>query len=162
MNDGKRRGRPLYVMVKIGRLRPEDVSEAIRIWRNTKGVGVGTSDTPERVRAFLRRNPGLSSVAKDGGMIVGVVMCGHDGRRGYLHHLAVINSHRRKGIGAKLVRRCLDRLAREGILKCNGFLLPSNIQGRKFWKAIGWRTSPGPYLIQCPTSPAKGPRRAKR
>lgn len=149
-------------MIRISGLRPGDVGEAVRIWRKTEGVGVGASDTPARVRAFLRRNPGLSSVARENGKIVGAVMCGHDGRRGYLHHLAVLKSHRRMGIGEMLVRRCMERLARAGILKCNGLLLKSNIRGKRFWKAIGWDTRPGgPYLIQGLTSLGKTNRRSR-
>ena len=58
------------------------------LWERTEGMGLNESDTPEAIAMFLERNPGLSLVIDSpDGEIVGAVLCGHDGRRGYLHHL---------------------------------------------------------------------------
>ena len=70
--------------------------------------------------------------------IVGAVLCGHDGRRGYLHHLAVTAPCRRQGIGQALVDACLTGLASVGIPKCNIFLLADNELGKAFWTHNGW------------------------
>ena len=70
--------------------------------------------------------------------MVGAVLCGHDGRRGYLHHLAVATSHRRRGIGRELVERCMDGLRREGIAKCHLMVYHHNAAGQAFWRSIGW------------------------
>jgi putative acetyltransferase len=64
-------------------LTASDLDEVLGLWSTTDGVGLNESDTPDRVQCFLERNPGLSVVARDGARLVGAVLCGHDGRRGY-------------------------------------------------------------------------------
>lgn len=116
-----------------------DYAAAIELWRKTEGIGLNDADTEAGVRAFLERNPGMSAVAvAESGALVGAVLCGHDGRRGYLHHLAVDRAHRNQGIAARLVARCLERLAAERILKCNVFLYSDNRAGAAFWQHMGF------------------------
>src|SRR2546421_4865159 len=97
----------------------DDFDEVHRLWGKTEGVGLNESDSRPNVASYLERNSGMSFVARHGTKLVGAVLCGHDGRRGYLHHLAVAKKHRRKGLGKKLVAACFAQLARSGILKCN-------------------------------------------
>lgn len=97
----------------------------------------------------------MSAGACDGaGRVVGAVLCGHDGRRGHLHHLAVTRSLRRTGIGAALVAHCFARLAEARIPKCNIFLYPDNTQGETFWRHAGW-IRPEWYVMQKPVAPAE-------
>jgi len=116
----------------------DDFDEVCRLWQSTKGVGLSESDSRPNIAAYLARNPEMSFVARSGGEIVGAVLCGHDGRRGYLHHLAVAKAHRKMGVGKKLVETCLARLAAFGIPKCNIFLYADNAAGESFWKHNGW------------------------
>jgi putative acetyltransferase len=115
-----------------------DYEAVLRLWQDTEGIGLNESDSRENIAFFLARNPGLSRVAVCGAEIVGAVLCGHDGRRGYLHHLAVAKTHRKSGLGRKLVEDCLADLARQGIPKCNIFLFAANAAGEAFWKHNGW------------------------
>mgnify|MGYP001550776398 CR=1 FL=1 len=114
--------------------------DAVRIlWEASEGVGLNESDSPEAIATFLQRNAGLSQVAvAASGEIVGAVLCGHDGRRGYLHHLAVSRAHRARGLGSALVDECLCQLRGRGIPKCNIFLFAANHAGRAFWAREGW------------------------
>jgi putative acetyltransferase len=77
-------------------------------------------------------------VTFDGEQLAGVVLCGHDGRRGYIHHLAVSHSHRRQGIGRALVARCLAALERAGIGKCHIFVFRENEAALAFWQGTDW------------------------
>ena len=61
--------------------------EVFALWQQCEGVGITESDSRDNVQAYLRRNPGLSFVALSSGRIVGAILAGHDGRRGYLNHL---------------------------------------------------------------------------
>jgi ribosomal protein S18 acetylase RimI-like enzyme len=79
---------------------------------------------------------------------VGAVLCGHDGRRGYLYHLAVALGHRQQGLGKKLVDACLEKLKRLGIQKCNIYVFDDNARGAKFWKKNGWVKRPEIRLLQ--------------
>lgn len=119
--------------------RSGDYDEVIRLWKRTEGVGLNESDTLPAIASFLRRNPGLSFVAVQQGKIVGAVLCGHDGRRGYLHHLAVAKRYRKQGVGLRLVETCLAKLRKADIHKCNIFVYAGHTAGMSFWKCNGWK-----------------------
>lgn len=87
---------------------------------------------------FLERNPGISFIAEINGNLAGSILAGHDGRRGYLYHLAVEPNVRRKGIGRQLVQASLKKLQEKGILKCHIFIFNTNETGKTFWESVGW------------------------
>jgi ribosomal protein S18 acetylase RimI-like enzyme len=115
-----------------------DYDDAIALWRACEGLGLSASDEREPIARFLDRNPGHSFVACDEGELVAALLCGHEGRRGYLHHLAVAPSHRQRGLGRKLVSCALEALERAGIAKCHLFVLDENPAGLGFWERVGW------------------------
>ena len=104
----------------------QDYDEVLSLWQASEGVGLSDADSEEGVACFLDRNPGLSFVARDGEHLVGAILCGHDGRRGYIHHLAVSKPHRCQGLGRALVERCLSALRGDGIGKCHIFVFADN------------------------------------
>jgi ribosomal protein S18 acetylase RimI-like enzyme len=116
---------------------PADYDAAMQLWNATPGVR--TTETRAMFERFLARNPELGCVAECAGALIGAVLCGHDGRRGYLYHLAVAEPFRRQGIAQRLVERCLDDLTRLGIEKCSVFLFTENQAGQAFWSRLGWR-----------------------
>jgi ribosomal protein S18 acetylase RimI-like enzyme len=120
----------------------EDYKEAVQLWRNADWISLSDTDAREPMQRFLDRNPGLSLVVYDGDELIGTILCSHDGRRGYLHHLAVDERYRRRGIGSELVQRCLTALAREGIIKCNIYFLEENEAGMAFWAHNGFKLLP--------------------
>jgi putative acetyltransferase len=126
---------------------PADYDEVIALWQATEGIGLSGADSRASIAAFLRRNPGLSVVARLSDAVVGAVLCGHDGRRGFLHHLAVAPAQRRRGLGQQLVETCLSRLGALGIEKCHLFVLADNADGECFWQALGWVGRPGIKLM---------------
>jgi len=95
----------------------DDYDKAVTLWSLVEGVEVAEGDSKEEIRAYLLRNPGLSRVAEENGTIVGAVLCGHDGRRGLIYHLAVAPASHGKGIGKLLVRECLTHLRATGIVR---------------------------------------------
>jgi len=126
-----------------------DLAEAIQFWQGMEGIGLNESDSYSALSFYLQRNPGLSWVARNRDReLIGAVLCGHDGRRGYLHHLAVAPDCRRKGIGRALVERCLSSLRELKILKCNVFLFNHNPEGEEFWKTMGWKDREDLFLMQ--------------
>ena len=125
--------------LKISPMTLDDYNRVIELWSRTEGMGLSNADEKDNIRTYLERNPGLSFVALDGqGGLAAAVLAGHDGRRGFLHHLAVDPKHRRQGLGRILVERCLTQLQQIGIQKCHGFIFADNREGLEFWKAIGW------------------------
>ena len=115
-----------------------DYGEVSALWRATENVGLSDADSPQGIAAYLQRNPGLSLVARQDRRLVGAVLCGHDGRRAYLHHLAVAADSRQHGIGRSLVEECLARAAAVGIEKCHAWVYHENVAGLQFWEQIGW------------------------
>lgn len=115
-----------------------DHGAAMELWTQTSGIGLSRADQPEAMDLYLQRNPGLSHCAWADTRLVGTVLAGHDGRRGYLHHLCVHAEFRRRSIGQQLVNAALQALAQAGLDKAHAFLFTDNHQGRQFWDSIGW------------------------
>jgi ribosomal protein S18 acetylase RimI-like enzyme len=116
-----------------------DYEAAYALWQSMEGIGLSEADEKKNIAQYLARNPGLSFVAEDNGILVGALLGGSDGRRGFLNHLAVAQSHRRAGIGHALVEKSLVALAALGMRKCHIFVLARNRPGRRFWRKIGWQ-----------------------
>ncbi len=116
----------------------DDFEACLDLWKASEGICLRKDDSRESMEAYLARNSGLSQVACLGDRLVGVVLCGHDGRRGFLHHLAVSREYRRKGIATSLVTRVIEALGAAGIDKCHIFVLNNNADGMAFWKKSGW------------------------
>jgi N-acetylglutamate synthase len=149
---------PDHPPIPIRPLRIGDYDQIYALWKDAgEGVGLNESDSRAAIGRYLRRNPGLSLVATAGGRVVATVLCGHDGRRGYLHHLAVAGKWRRRGIGRSLVAACLEKLRSEDIPKCNLFLFASNVKGRAFWRSLGWTVRSDLRLVQRGTASAGAP-----
>lgn len=124
--------------VSIEEMTIEHYDAVYNLWRESEGIELSVADSKESIARFLERNPGLSFVAFDDDQLVGAVLCSHDGRRGYIDHLAVRKSHRRQGIGRSLVARCLYKLIQTGIRKWHLFVLEDNQEAIAFWKKLGW------------------------
>ena len=135
-------------------MKPADYDAVFALWQACEGIGLNESDARRLIGLYLRRNRKLSLVAEVNDQLVGAVLCGHDGRRGYLHHLAVARGYRRRGIGRALVAECLARLHAEGIPKCNIFLFAANTAGRAFWLREGWVARKELVMLQKTTKPA--------
>jgi ribosomal protein S18 acetylase RimI-like enzyme len=95
-------------------------------------------DSRDGIGKYLMRNPTTSFVALAKGKIVGVIMAGHDGRRGYIHHTAVLPEYRGQGIAQNLVEHAMDALDKEGIIKANLVAFRDNDLGNGFWEHIGF------------------------
>jgi N-acetylglutamate synthase len=125
-------------MAEIARFQLSHYEEVMALWQRTEGLTLRAVDSREGLARHLDRNPGLSFLALDEGRIIGAVLGGHDGRRGYLHHLAVAPSHRRRGLGRALSEQVLGGLSGEGIVKCHLFVHANNVAARAFWQHLGW------------------------
>lgn len=117
----------------------DDHAEAYELWRVTEGVGISPSDGRDGVERYLARNPGISFIARMNGKLVGTLMAGHDGRRGYLFHLAVAADMRHRGIARELVNRSLAALKADGIERTHAMVFANNQSGRDFWEHLGWQ-----------------------
>jgi putative acetyltransferase len=125
--------------IEIREFTMEDYDEALALWRASEGISISAADSRENIQRFLARNPGQSFVARANGRLIGAVLGGHDGRRGFLHHLAVARDARRAGVGNALVARALDGLRAQRITRCHIFVHQNNASATDFWERQGWR-----------------------
>ncbi len=125
--------------MEIRKMRTEDYPQVYALWRGCSGVGLNNlDDSPEGIARFLERNPETCLVAVAEERLVGVILVGSDGRRGYIYHTAVHPDCRRQGIGTALVEQALEGLKRIGIHKAALVVFARNADGNRFWEKQGF------------------------
>ena len=116
-----------------------DYDAVYALWMSCIGMGLNTiDDSKEGITKFLIRNPETCFVAESGEKIIGVILTGNDGRRGYIYHLAVIPEYRKQGIGAQLLTAALQALKKIGIVKVALVVFGKNKSGNDFWEKMGF------------------------
>lgn len=124
-------------MIKIMTI--DDYEKLFEMWQNTPNMGLRSlDDSKEGISLFLKRNPTTNFVAYDDDKLIGTILCGHDGRRGYIYHTVVLTEYRRQGIATNLVDMAVKALQEEGITRVCLNVMETNEQGKKFWIDRGW------------------------
>lgn len=117
----------------------DDYDKVYAFWMSCKNMGFNNlDDSKEGIDRFLKRNPGISFVAEEADRVIGTVLTGHDGRRGYIYHMAVAEDCRRQGIAARLLEKSIDALKEEGIHKAALLVFNRNEAGNGFWESQGF------------------------
>lgn len=124
-----------------------DLDAALALWRQTEGIELAEGDDRAELVGYLARNPGLSRAAFAGDKLVGAVLCGHDGRRGLIYHLAVAADCRGQGIGRRLLEECVAGLRRAGLKRTLILVAKDNAAGREFWIAQGFSEIDAAYPL---------------
>ena len=125
--------------MEIRLLNIEDYDRVYSLWMSCRNMGFNNlDDSREGIGRYLKRNPNTSFAALEGDALIGVILAGHDGRRGFIHHMAVTEAFRRKGVGAALVERALVALRNEGINKVALVAFKRNDAGNAFWERLGF------------------------
>lgn len=120
-------------------MRKDDYSKVYELWLSCKGMGLNDVDDSENgISRFLNRNPSTCFVAEIKGELIGAIMAGNDGRRGYIYHTAVHPSHQNRGIGSSLVNAVLEALKQQGISKTALVVFDRNKNGNAFWEKLGF------------------------
>ena len=125
-------------MITIRPMTIEDYDEVYAMWLITSRRALSSADERGQIERYLKRNEGLSQVAVVDGKIVGTVLAGHDGRRGFIHHMAVLPEYRRRHIGHALAEKAIAKIKSEGIEKTHIFCYRDNETGQKFWRDFGF------------------------
>lgn len=124
--------------MKINLLTIDDYEKVYELWSNTSGIGIRSlDDSKNGISKFLLRNPTSNFVATINDEFVGVILSGHDGRRGYIYHAAVKSDYRGQGIGKALLEKVYIALEQEGITKVGLVVFKTNEIGNSFWKSQG-------------------------
>ena len=118
-----------------------DYDVVYTLWQNAgPGIGIGRSDTREEISKKLDRDPDLFLLAVESDQVIGTVIGGYDGRRGLIYHLAVDQSHRRRGIGRLLMTEIERRLVAKGCLRCYLLVKDDAREVIEFYREQGWDT----------------------
>lgn len=133
MIESKRRRLP----AKLRQMAPEDISACLDLWSRCEGVVLRDWEDAQALEALLVRNPGGSWVIEHSGQLLGTILCGHDGWRGYVYHAAVDPEWRRAGLGSSLVDQALTYFCQQGIRRVHVLVSVENSPGHAFWQAMG-------------------------
>lgn len=126
-------------MITIRRMVIDDYDKISHLWHQIQGFAIRSIDDSRRgIEAFLRRNPNTSVVAEYNSEIIGTILCGNDGRYGYLYHVCVMKDYRAMGIGKLMVQEVIKSLREENISKIALIAFSKNEVGNTFWKKLGW------------------------
>ena len=123
----------------IRKMQITDYNAVYNLWLANKGMGLNDVDDSESgISRFLVRNPDTCFVAERNGKLIGVIMAGNDGRRGFIYHTAVHPDYHRQGIGSALVSAALEALQTLGITKVALVVFGRNTDGNAFWEKQGF------------------------
>jgi ribosomal protein S18 acetylase RimI-like enzyme len=123
----------------IRKMKLSDYEAVYALWLSTPGMGLNTTDdSKEGIAKYLARNPNTCFVVEQNNEIIGVILSGHDGRRGFIHHTAVKVSQRNAGVGSALLRHAMSALEDEGIHKAALVVFEKNAIGNAFWEKRGF------------------------
>ncbi len=121
--------------------RPGDGPGVLSLWRESEAHPSSTDDLASLDR-LLTEHPGAVIVAEDDGNLVGSVIAGWDGWRGSIYRLAVAPSHRRQGLGRRLLEDAEARLASLGAVRLAAIVVGDDDQATSFWRAGDWEEQP--------------------
>ena len=125
--------------MKIRAMNISDYEQIYQLWLSCPGMGLNNlDDSKEGIERFLKRNPETCFVAETDQTIIGVIIVGNDGRRGYIYHAAVNPQYRKQGIARQLVNSAMQALEQCGINKVALVVFEKNENGNAFWEKIGF------------------------
>ena len=125
--------------MEIRKMAIDDYDSVYALWKSCTGMGLNNlDDSEEGIDRFLRRNPNTCFVAEQDNRIIGAILAGHDGRRGYIYHTAVAMPYRKQGLACRLVNTTIGALKQEGINKAALVVFGRNADGNAFWEKLGF------------------------
>ncbi|MBP3792551.1 MAG: GNAT family N-acetyltransferase [Ruminococcus sp.] len=126
-------------MIKYRIMDISDYEQVYRLWLSCAGMGLNNlDDSKDGIKRFLDRNPDTCFVALEQEKIIGVIIAGNDGRRGYIYHTAVDPEQRHRGIATRLVNEAMGALKALGINKTALVVFSKNEGGNSFWEKSGF------------------------
>ena len=127
------------VEMNIRLMKIDDYEQVYELWMSCAGMGLNNlDDSKEGIVKFLKRNPDTCFVADVENVIVGAILVGNDGRRGYIYHTAVNPQYRNQGIAKNLVDTSVTALQKIGINKVALVVFDRNEAGNDFWDKMGF------------------------
>lgn len=114
----------------------------IALWETVFGYASAHNEPARVINTKLAVQDGLFFVALLDGHVVGTVMAGYDGHRGWIYSVAVHPGHRKRGIGSQLVTQAERALTERGCPKINLQILEDNASVAAFYASLGYAVEP--------------------
>lgn len=108
------------------------------LWREAFPNDAPWNQADIAISEKMKFQPELFLVAVERSLVVGSVMAGYEGHRGWISRIAVLNKYRAKGIGQELLRQAEHRLAGLGCIKVNLQVVASNAPATDFYARSGY------------------------
>lgn len=125
--------------MNIRKMLISDYDKVYDIWMSCTGMGLNNlDDSKDGIDKFIKRNPDTCFVTEYGNELIGAIMVGNDGRRGYIYHAAVNPQYRKQGVASQLVENAMQALEQCGINKCALVVFDKNKNGNVFWEKLGF------------------------
>jgi ribosomal protein S18 acetylase RimI-like enzyme len=134
--------------MKIENFMLENYKDVLSLWKKTE-ITITSSDSEKEVERMWRQNPDLFLIGKVDEHVIGVVMGGFDGRRGYVHHLAVDPNYQKKGYGKKLMNELMARFDQKRVHKVHLFIEKRNNEVINFYRKLGWEIRDDLIMMSC-------------
>ena len=131
-------GDMIEMKFKIVRYNSKHQEAVVKLWKKCRLI-VPQNDPVEDIQKKVDFQPELFFVALMDGAVVGSIMVGYEGHRGWLNYLAVLPKYQRHGHGRRLVEKAIDELRELGCLKINLQVRRSNVSAVEFYKHIGFK-----------------------
>jgi len=125
------------INMKIEKFKIEYYDEVVELWRKA-GIEIVSSDTIDEVTRVLNRNPDLFLIGKLHEKVISVVIGAFDGRRGYVHHLAVDPDYQKMGFGKTIMDALIEQFRTKNIQKIHLFIEKSKKSVVDFYSYLGW------------------------
>jgi ribosomal protein S18 acetylase RimI-like enzyme len=127
------------VGLQVRTYRDSDRPEVVALWNTVFGYEGAYNDPDVSIRRKLNAQPDLLFVADLDGHVVGTIMAGYDGHRGWIYSVAVSPNHRRRGVGSSLMQHAEQALTELGAPKINLQVRSSNSGVVPFYQSLGFR-----------------------
>jgi ribosomal protein S18 acetylase RimI-like enzyme len=119
---------------------PAHRTQVVELRQRVFGYRTGHNAPHFAIDKKLAVSDGLFFVAEAGGRVVGSIMAGYDGHRGWIYSLAVLPEYRRRGLGSRLMRHAEERLRLLGCPKINLQIMEGNEAVEAFYRNQGYQT----------------------
>jgi ribosomal protein S18 acetylase RimI-like enzyme len=126
------------MVLEIVRYVPSHREAVVDLWKKC-GLVVPWNDPVEDIQKKLDFQPDLFLIALLDGRLIGSVMIGYEGHRGWMNYLAVLPEYQKRGYGRKLVERSIEELKKLGCLKLNVQVRESNSGVIEFYRRLGFK-----------------------
>jgi ribosomal protein S18 acetylase RimI-like enzyme len=125
------------MQIQFRQFHPDDTEQTVALWQAC-GLTRPWNDPHKDIERKLQQEPELFIVAEHNGRLLGSVMAGYDGHRGWIYYLSVLPQYQSQGLGKSLVLQAEQRLHSKGCPKIQLMIRQDNSGVQDFYRTLGY------------------------